>query len=415
MRGIRPLAGAAVALLAVATTGCWDRVEVNDLAVVTGVALDQAGPGSVELTVAMAVPSRIRPPGAMGGGTPAPPTATRSATGRTVMEAIGALQLRVDRRLYWAHNQVILVGESLAYGGVKPLLSFFVRHRQPRMRAAVAVVPGRAADVLAATPPIDLVTPVALHEMQGMRAGVLTNLRDFVSMLGAEGLEPLTARVEALPERAAQPKPQGAGADGKEGPRTPVITGAAVFKDDRLVGYLDEEETRGVVWVRSQLTQATTALPLGRSGPFLGFELVRTSTRLRPRFEDGRVTMEVHVDSEHVLDENAALVDTGDPEVMHLVQQALSASIARLIRRSVARAQRDLRSDVLGFGQAVRRADPRRWRAIGSRWDQLFPHVGVEVRVHAAIRRAGLAFQPAGVDPGRLLRASQLRRILGVK
>ncbi|MEW6045996.1 MAG: Ger(x)C family spore germination protein [Bacillota bacterium] len=421
MKPLRFVLIAQLSLLAVATAGCWDRVEVNDLGIVTGMALDKAGPRSLKLTVALAIPSRIRPPGSPGGGGPQlPPTTTRAAQGRTVMEAIDLMQEKIERRLFWAHNAVILIGEDLAYEGVTQIVDFFSRHRQPRLRAVVSVVQGKAADVLATMPAIDLVTPRAIREIEALRTGVITNVRDLANMLSSEGVEPITARVQVVRSGATEPgmlglsEGSGGGANPlvRSDPPQPAITGAAVFKGDRLVGYLDNADARGVLWVRSQLRRAVTTVTLGRPGRYVSFELVRVSSQLRPRFEGERIIMEVKVSSEQDLNENAAVVDTGDPEVLKLLEEELSESIAQRIRLSALKVQKELRADVLGFGEAVRRADPRRWKQLKARWDEIFPEVELDVDVRAAIRRTGLAARPVGMKDQELLKADDLRRML---
>src|SRR5690606_11923262 len=87
-------------VLSLVLGGCWDRIEVNDLAIVQGVALDRASGGMIEVTVSVAVPARITPPGATGGGgQTGPPATNQSATGRTVSEAFNSLQNNLSRRL----------------------------------------------------------------------------------------------------------------------------------------------------------------------------------------------------------------------------------------------------------------------------------------------------------------------------
>ena len=54
-------------VLSLVLGGCWDRIEVNDLAIVQGVALDRASEGMIEVTVSIAAPARITPPGAQQG------------------------------------------------------------------------------------------------------------------------------------------------------------------------------------------------------------------------------------------------------------------------------------------------------------------------------------------------------------
>lgn len=48
-------------------TGCWDRVEINDLALVLASGFDLTKDGQLEITEQIALPSGIGMPGAGGG------------------------------------------------------------------------------------------------------------------------------------------------------------------------------------------------------------------------------------------------------------------------------------------------------------------------------------------------------------
>lgn len=417
----RHLLVALLGLVALGTAGCWDRVEVSDLAIVNGVALDKAGPNSLELTVALAVPSRVRPPGSPGGGgQPLPPITTQAAQGRTVMDALAALQEKLARRLFWAHNAVILLGEDLARDGVASVLDFFSRHRQPRLRTVIGVVPGKAKDVLATVPAIEPITPIAIRKLGNMRTSVPTTMRDFLAMLGTEGVEPIAPRIEVVHSGAPQPglleapmsgRTSGSPLIQRDQPQ-PAFTGAALFKGDRLAGFLDDVDTRGVLWLRNELERTTVTVTLGRAGRYVSFELVRATTQLKPRFVEDRIIMEASLFTEAELGEDAAGVDVSDPEVIGLLEEELEETIARRTLVVARKVQKEFRTDVLGFGEAVRRTDPTRWKQLKAHWDDLFPEVEVDLVVRAFIRRTGLASRPLGTKEPKLLTAEELKRML---
>ncbi|WP_231699402.1 Ger(x)C family spore germination protein [Limnochorda pilosa] len=421
VRALRRLAHVALlSLVALASGGCWDRTEVNDLAIVNGVALDRAGPDSLELTIALAVPARITPPSSPGGGgAQLPPTTTRATQGRTVPDALSYMQEKLSRRLFWAHNAVILIGEDLAREGVSPVIEFFSRQREARLRTVIGVVPGRAKDVLAVVTPLQPITPTAIRDIQSFRTSVMTTVLDFAAALSAEGQEPIAARVQVVHSGAAEPgmleAPQDGGNAGpmiQKDPPQPAVTGAALFKGDRLVGFLDDVETRGVLWLRNELQRATITVTLGDPRRRVSFYLVRAESTLTPRFHGDRVVMQVKVFTEGDLSENAAGVDASDPAVIRLLQQEVAESVAERIRRASEKVQKGFRTDVFGFGEAVRRADPRRWEELKHRWEQVFPEVELDLDIQAFIRRTGASDKPLGVKERGLLDAGDLREML---
>ncbi|MBR8644529.1 hypothetical protein KEH51_07950 [[Brevibacterium] frigoritolerans] len=49
-------------------SGCWDRIEITDLAIVTAAAIDKKDNDQIELSVQVFIPSSITSGGGQGGG-----------------------------------------------------------------------------------------------------------------------------------------------------------------------------------------------------------------------------------------------------------------------------------------------------------------------------------------------------------
>lgn len=394
--------------------GCWDRIEVNDLAIVQGVALDRSSDGEIELTISIPIPSEITPPGATGGGGQnGPPATNKMASGPTVTDAIIRLQEKLSRRIYWAHNAVILIGEDLARDGIGQALDFFTRNRQSRLSSVIAVTTGRASDVLAATLPVELNVPIGIQEMERLRLAPFADIKSFLQMVLGEGIEPVTSLVHVVAGGTPEPGTLQLPPDQKaeRDPAQPSVFGAAVFKGDRLVGLLTEKEAQGLIFVKGQFGQFFIPIPVGKD-QWVGVRLLRYTSRLKPRIEGGRLIMRVHLALEAELLENLAGVDLDDPRVIKLLERQLERTIGATIRRTVDKMQNDLRSDVFGFGAEVRRRMPALWREIRSSWDEFFPQVPVEIEVKAAILRTGLTNRPQGVLDSAVISAERLQELL---
>lgn len=109
-------------------SGCWERKEVNDIAIVTATGVDLLDDESIRVTVLLAVPRLIGTTSAQGGGESKLESSAGwivSEQGKTVMDAFTGLQDKLPRKLFLSHNRTIVVGEKLARNGIFPLLDFF--------------------------------------------------------------------------------------------------------------------------------------------------------------------------------------------------------------------------------------------------------------------------------------------------
>lgn len=149
----------AILLGAALLGGCWNRRELDTLAIVAGLGLDRdVETGKIQLTAQIIKPGEVKTVkvggagGGGGGGGKASAVWVIKSTGDTVFDAVRNMVTQSSRKLYFAHNQIIVIGKKTAEQGVWPLLDFFVRDHEIRWTIWVLVADGKASDVLEATP-----------------------------------------------------------------------------------------------------------------------------------------------------------------------------------------------------------------------------------------------------------------------
>ena len=77
-------------------TGCWDRIEIHDLAIVTGAAIDQKD-DEIELSVQVFIPKAMGSGGGQSSGGGGKITYTASQTGKNIADALSKLQGKFPR------------------------------------------------------------------------------------------------------------------------------------------------------------------------------------------------------------------------------------------------------------------------------------------------------------------------------
>ncbi|MQL53047.1 Ger(x)C family spore germination protein, partial [Desulfofundulus thermobenzoicus] len=170
----------------------------------------------------------------------------------TVFDAIRKLSMETPRRLFFAHNQVIVLSEKLAREkGIPPLLDFFDRNPQIRRDTWVVVARGNVKEImdvpsqLEVTPAQRIMGIINNRELSSQFA--ITRLGDFIEMTEDPGVEPFTAIIEMIPNTAVSHVAFHPGGPGPEPPYDIKLTGTAVFRRDKLAGWLDEREARGLM------------------------------------------------------------------------------------------------------------------------------------------------------------------------
>ncbi|MDQ0255077.1 spore germination protein KC [Evansella vedderi] len=362
-------------------TGCWDRKEVNDLALVMGTGIDYIDENTIELSVEMKLPGT-----GAGGGTDMggieETTFVQSATGRTMAEAIANLQMRFPRRLFWGHNRVILFNEEYVRKiGVKDELEFFIRSPQARVRDRVFVTNLKAKDILATHQHLEDSTAENLRELGATNIGLDISVRDV--KLGLKNDE----NEVAIPMITISQDKEGA----IEGFQEVELFGTAIFRDDKMYDLIDMELTRGLLWFRNEIDLATVTIEPEESDGFISTIMIDAKSKLIPEINNGQWKITIEAVSEDDVIQNTTNLDLTDLDTLHSVEKQLEQIIIERMEDTVQKVQKEIGTDVLGFNEAFHRKYPDQWDQHKDNWNEFFQTIEVEYDVKVYIRRLGLS------------------------
>jgi spore germination protein KC len=368
------------------TNGCWNYRELNQLAVVAGTGIDCGKkPGTVQLTVQIFKPSAPQSEGGSGGGGQPQPFIVKSRTGKTIFDATRNFLAETDRRLYWPHNQVIIIGREQARLGVRPVFDFFARNNEPRPTIWILVAEGKADEILKAPGELEKVSAAEIGQLINAQTvaskNVMINLQDFIGRLLSKTVAPVTTMIKV---------------NESGGKKKLELTGTAVFKADYMVGKLDARQTRGLLWVLGKVKRG--AIVINTPGGKAGLEITRSRTKVKPIFSKGKVKMKISIREEGTLECQMSPEELTKPEMLKVLARRETAVIRGEIGAALAKA-RELKADIFGFGEMIHRANRKEWRKMKDQWDRIFPRLQVEMDIRCVIHSVGLIIPPLAPPP----------------
>jgi len=370
-------------------TGCWDRTEINDLALITGAGIDQKDEKTIELSVLVFIPKGTAGGqsglgGGGGAGGAASQTLVHSAEGSTIADAMSKLQQKLPRHIFWGHSEVFIIHQDVAKDGIRDKIDFIMRHPQLRERSYVFVSKEKAKDILKLTPPLERDLTEVLEELADFKMGIEVTVKDLAQMLSGP------SRTAALPWIKRLPK--------EEKQTSAFIVGTAVFKNDKMLGHINDSVTRGVLWLRNEIELAVvTVTPKEAKEGQVSLNLLRAHTELIPKIENGQWKMTIKAVTEDDVVHNGTNLDVSNPETTKMLEQELKNDIERSMKSALNQLQKDMNADIIGFAQAFRRKYPKEWKKAKKRWDTIFPEVEVSFDIRAYVRRPGMVTTPAGL------------------
>ncbi|MEH7376233.1 Ger(x)C family spore germination protein [Neobacillus drentensis] len=369
--------------------GCWDRTEVNDVTLITGVGIDKKNENTIELTAEVYIPKALGAGGGSSGGSGGSPPETiiRSGKGKTIADAISNLQEKIPREVFWGHTKVIVIGEKLAKAGIREPLDFLARTPQTRLRSNVFVAKGKAKDIMALLPPLESSSSEVLREIAASKVLMDITLKDVLQMLSGD------AQAAAVPMVTIDPA-----AKGLEPLQTvSYINQTAIFKRDKMIGQISDKLTRGVLWTRNEIKQATVTIKSKEGKGNVSYRLLRANTELIPEIKYGKWKMKVKVITEDDIILNGTDLDLTTPKFTQMLQKDLEKDLKYRISQTLEKVQKELKVDILGFSEEFHRKYPQEWKKAKKDWDEIFPSVEVTFDMKATVRRPGLSTTPQGL------------------
>ncbi|WP_267907089.1 Ger(x)C family spore germination protein [Thermaerobacillus caldiproteolyticus] len=379
-------------------SGCWSRKELTDLAFVIAVGLDKTKDGRYMATFQVVNPGNVAGATQRGGGSGGVPITLYKATGDNLVEASRKGSQKISRLIYYAHTNLIVIGEEMAKEGIGPLFDAMERNPQFRTTAIVVIARHRTAEeMLKILTPIDklpanqmIKTLQFTEKTWGQNISV--HVGEVINDLTSEGKEPVISGfrlVGGVQEGERQTNVQESEPDARLS-----ADDLAILKDGKLVGWISGKAARGVLWGLDKIEQTVITIDWKHKQEAIAYKVVRAKTSVSADMKKGKPVVSVHIGAEGDVGEALVPLDFSDPQEIFALEKKIQKEIRQEIIKAIERAQQE-KSDIFGFGEALHRSDPQEWKKIKADWnDTYFPQLEVKVSVDASIRRTGLRNKP---------------------
>lgn len=362
---------------------CIGQRQLNQLAIVTAVGIENGPkPGTIKLSAQIIRPADARgQTGAPSGGT-GQPIYSALAEGKTIFEAIRNLGRFVSRRVYWAHNFIIVLQEDYARNGIEEMVDFFTRNHELRMNTRVAVTSDSPAEVISTITGLEVVPGQAVDNL--FRDNEIAGQAPSSDMMNLEeaylsrSSQPILARVTLVSRGISNKKPQEHGSL-----RQVELAGAAVFQGNKMVGWLSPEETRGLLFFTERLESGIEVVSCPSNGNKLSLEFRDARLKVKPAYRNQRPEFRVTLRTKADVVESGCGTDIA--KIRTDIERALEDQLKGKIEAVLRKAQREYHSDVLKLADVFRNKFPAEWQKIGDHWGSAFSEAQIEVAVNANV------------------------------
>lgn len=369
-----------IAILSVLLSGCWNYRDVNELNIVAGIAVDKSEDGNKYLLTAEIVDVQSQ-------GKEAKISSKIIQTeGETLFDAMRNMIRISGKRLYLSHMKVIIISQDVAREGVTQIVDWITRDNEPRLEINFVVSKENTAEELLGYQSVG----EDLHSMN-----MYDMLKSQKSLSKAPFIEGYKF-VQALYSEGECAILPAAGSVLNKGQKTLEISGTAIFKKDKLVGFLDGDDTKYFLLVKN-MVQSCVLPEMGKGENVehsISLEVFENKAKIKPKNSDGKISIDVNVKTIVGIDEHSNKGNSIDKKGRGVLKRLVEKSIETNIKRVIQEVQDEYDADIFGFGKETKIKMPSLWKNISPDWDDLFKNMDVSVNAEVDIRGSGFMEKP---------------------
>ncbi|MPM08905.1 Spore germination protein B3 [bioreactor metagenome] len=355
--------------------GCQDYKEVEHVSIVVGCALDKS---SEDKTYHLAV-EVLKPSGEKNSDTK---SIILEAEGDTIFEAVKNLNEITRKEPYWSNCQIVVISEELAKEGILPLIDFFIRGPETRPTIYALISQEKTArEILMQKNEISSVVSFGLRSMVEANYDVLSTTNDLNLLKTANILYGDGGTALTLPAVRNS---------SNNGSLTSEINGVAVFAKDKMIGYLDPEDTKYFLFAADKVQGGSLSgfIAPGIHG-MIGGRLYENSTEIKPVYENGKLTVSIETETKVSIIEQGIGFST-EESVISSSEKYWKQSLEKNIDRVIKLVQVKFGQDIFGFGDVISKKNPKAWEELEPEWSSVFKNLKTEVTSDIIVLDSGL-------------------------
>jgi spore germination protein KC len=363
-------------------TGCWDSTETEQLGMVTLIGVGSGNDNDIRVVIQEKFHEK-QMGGAMGGSSTTP-FLVYTGFGKTISEALQKMPTDQHHRLYFAHTKVIILDEDLvSTNGIKSILDFYERNPEIRLNTWLLISPrGQLDKILNTDIGLNIDTGTILEEtINNVKGNSFFNVIDtsnVIELLNTSGSELFVSGVN-ITSKDSHSKSE---SDDKKF----SIQHTAIFKDDKMLGWLNTKEHRGLSWINGTAKGGEITIPI--ENEVLSLRIVKIKSKVQPEICNEEMQININVDITSNIIESQGGLDFKNKDIIKMIEQVQSEEIKKDIT-AVINKSRDLQSDFLGFGNDFNKKYPMFWKKIKSDWYSYYSDIKVNIYVNSKIENMG--------------------------
>lgn len=360
-------------------SGCYNYRELNDLAITTAISIDYDKEEENFKIIAQVI-NPIKEQDATSSGEPS--FINYDSTAKTIQEAFRLVILDSPKQLYGSQVQILILGENILDEHLPDVIDFFTR--EPELRSEFKVIIARGEESLDSISIQTLLDNLSSSnildslETQSEKLGLasISTLNEVTNMYLNPYLEIVlpSMTVEGSIDKGESKENLTTTSNNT----TTKISTNAVFKDNKFLGYLTEEQSKMLNIIRGDVTD--TIISMDIDDGYIVFEPNKLKTSPKVTIKENKV--EITIEGLAKIKEVTGNVDLTSPKEIKSLQNSLNKYLEELVSKTFEEIRDKYNTDAFKFRDLYYKEDPKYFKENDNdNWyEETFQQLQLEVK-----------------------------------
>lgn len=372
-----------ILIICILLTGCYNYQELNNYAIVTGMAIDLKD-NKYEVSLLIANGTKKEDNNAQ--------VSVSSGIGDTIYTAIKDIGLSTPKEIYLSHLSVLVVNEDVAKKGLNNVLDFLLREPQSHQNFYMVIAKDcKAKDTLST------LTPQSDYPSQNIASnlkiteqlqGKVTNSKfnNFITKSLDKGINPITNSISIIgdSEKSTSSEEQ----QKSVASAYIKIDDIALFKNDKLVGWASSEESIGINMLLNNIENLFFEVDCGNNKVVIS----GTDYKIKQNIDKDKIT--INIEAKGKINEVACNINLEDSNVIKEYEEKARKELTKIAYKGLDKAK-ELNTDIFGFGNKIYKKYPKYFSSIKD-WDNVFSTLNIDINIKYKLTDKGSLEQTIG-------------------
>lgn len=368
-------------------TGCYDYKELNSISILSATEINKIDDEFIVSAQA------INPQAPDKTANTQAPFIIYTGKGKSIQEAYRNITDQSSKFLYSNHLQILIINEKVAKEDISQVIDFYMRN--PAIRTEFYILIGQNDNIINVITPIDDISSSSIKEgiennFKYLGTVNTTTFNELADMYLNPNIEIILPSIKIIHNNEEENKNNKEGENLENVENTKVNTtykldGFAIFKNNKLQGYLTEEQSKTYNIIQNKINNTILTYECDKS-KYMTIEIINSKSSID--IKNNKINIKVKMTGN--LNEYQCNENLNSNKVIENIEKKFEKELSNTLKNNINEIKTTYNSDIFGFLDKIYKTDYQKYQKIKNNWyDSTYQNLELSLKTDISIIAKG--------------------------